>query len=91
MVSAEETAGFACILMPRGEDIPEAEGLITCPSDDSGSIWTHGEVEYSVGVSGEGGHLIHIGVLPNIDLIVGVPVGRDDLIESLTEHQVAHL
>ena len=91
MVSSQETAAFLALLVSRRKDIPKSECLIACASDDGGSIGTHGQVEHSVGVAGESGNFLHIWVLPYVYLVVRVPMGRDDFIEILTEHEVAHL
>ena len=39
----------------------------------------------------QGGNFLHGGVLPNVDLILRIAVGGDQLIEGLAEHQVADL
>lgn len=39
----------------------------------------------------EGGNFIHFGVLPDIDLIMGVSMCADDLVDCLAKHKVADL
>ena len=91
MVSTQEAGAFGAVLIPRGEDIPKAQGLIACSGHYGGAIRGHGQIEHSIGVTSEGGHLFHLRVLPNIYLVVRVTMRRHDLVQTLAEHQVAHL
>lgn len=56
-------AGFA-------EDIPEPQGLIPSSSDDGLPIRGHGQVEDTIRVSSELGHLCKGRVLPHEDLVL---------------------
>jgi hypothetical protein len=42
-------------------------------------------------VAREGGSLLHLGILPDVDLVLRVSVGADKFIQCLAEHQVADL
>ncbi len=74
-----------------GEDVPEPEGLIPRAGDDGAAIGTHGQVQHPEGVPGQSGDLLHGGVLPDVDFVERIPVGADDLVHALAEHQAAHL
>jgi len=39
----------------------------------------------------QSGDLLHLRVFPDVDLVEGVPVGADQLVDRLAEDQVAHL
>lgn len=73
------------------EHAPEAQGLIPCPCHNGLSVRCHSQVQHSVGVSGQGGKLGHAGVLPHIDLVLAVAVGRHQLIHVLGPGQLADL
>ena len=40
---------------------------------------------------GESCDFIHAWVFPDINLILRIAVGANDLVDALTEHQIAHL
>ena len=42
-------------------------------------------------MAGQSGNFLHFGVLPNIDLIVRVPMSADDFVKRFAEHEVADL
>jgi hypothetical protein len=74
-----------------GEHVPEAQGFVASASDDGAAVGAHGQVKNSVGMASEGGESLHLGVSPDVDLVLGVPVRAHQLVHRLAEHQVAHL
>jgi hypothetical protein len=91
VVGVENTARFFGPFMSVGEDVPESQSFITRPRYYGASVRAHRQVKYSVGVAREGGSLLHLGILPDVDLVLRVSVGTDKFIQSLAEHQVADL
>lgn len=75
----------------RWEHVPESQCLISCACDQRLAIRTCCQVQHSVGVSGQGCHSLHARVLPNVDLVLTIAVGGNELVHILGEHQVAHL
>ena len=54
-------------------------------------VWRDGEVEYPARVAQQRGGLLHLGVLPEHDLVLRVAVRGGQLVDVLREQQVAHL
>jgi hypothetical protein len=77
--------------MTVGENVPESKGFVACTGYDRATVWTHGQVEHAVCVAGQGGGLLHLGVLPDVDFVVGVTVSAHQLVQTFAKHQVAHL
>lgn len=65
------------------EAVPEAQSLITSTSDDGLAIWAHSKVQDTVGVSGERNDLLHVGVLPDHDLVLAVAMRGHNLVAVL--------
>ena len=63
----------------------------TCSGNDGAAVGAHGQVENTVSVTSQGGDLLHLGIFPDVDLVLGVSVSADKLVCCLTEHQVADL
>ena len=57
------------------ESIPEAKRLVASARDNDLAVWAHGQVEYTVGVTGQRNYLLHTGILPNDDLVLAVSMG----------------
>ena len=64
----------------RGEDVPEAKGLIGGGRNDGGSIGTGRHVKDTGGVTVELLDLGHGGVLPETELVASKAVGGQDLL-----------
>lgn len=73
------------------EDIPKPKGFIPSPSHNGTSIGTHRQVEHPIRMTSQRRHSLHLGVLPDIDLIEGISMGADELIEGSAEGEVADL
>lgn len=74
-----------------GEHVPKPERLIPCSSDDSTTIWTHCEVEYSHGMAHQRAYFFHLWIFPYIDLVKRIAMGTDDFIYGLRKSEVADL
>ncbi len=79
------------LLLSRWEYLPEPQSLIAGSSDNVLAVWAHGQVEDAHGVTCEGRHFLHRGVLPHDYRIVRVAVRAHNLIVVLAEHQVTYL
>jgi hypothetical protein len=86
-VHGVEAAIFLLLL----EAIPEAKCFIASTSYNDLTVWAHGKVEHSIGVSGERNDLLHAGVLPDNDLVLGVAVCRDNFVAILRPCKIADL
>jgi hypothetical protein len=73
------------------ETVPEAQSLVTSARDDDLAVGTHGEIENSIRMAGERDNLLHVGILPDDDLVLGVSVRRDNLIAVLGPSQITDL
>ena len=78
-------------MLLRWEHIPEAERLIASTCYQSLAIWARCEVENTVGVACQCSDLLHRRVAPNIDLVLTIAMCRNELIDILSEHQIADL
>ena len=90
-VGVQVARALFTLLVSRGEDVPETQGLVACACYDRAAIGAHCQVKNAVCVSRECADLLHCGVLPHVDLVVRVAVGAHYFVEGLAEHQVAHL
>ena len=79
------------ISLPLLKAFPEPQRLVSGPSNHSLTVRAHGQIENTIGVPRQAGHLSHARVLPNHDLILGVSMGGDQLIRVLTPCQIANL
>jgi len=79
------------IRFSSGKDIPEPQGLVTSPSDNSLPIRRHGQIQDAVCVPSESSNLCHGRVLPENDLVQGVPVRAHNLINVLRPDEIADL
>lgn len=65
----EHRHGFLCRAC-LAEDVPEPKGLISSSSDDGLPVRGHGQVEDTIRVASELGHLCKGRVLPHEDLVL---------------------
>ena len=66
---------FTDLLRPRfGEDVPKSEGFVSGPGDDGLAVGGHGQIEDSMTMAGQFGHLDQRRIFPHGDLILGVAV-----------------
>jgi hypothetical protein len=95
VLTIEEAGGQELVLhlagLGLGEDLPEPECLVAGAGDDGRAVGAHREVEHAHGVAGEDDHLLHGGVLPDVDLVEGVAVRADQLVHVFGEEEVADL
>lgn len=73
------------------EDFPEPEGLVAGSSHQCLPVRTDCEVEDPEGVARQHGHLLHVRLLPDYYLVLGVAVRAHELIHVLGVRQVADL
>ena len=91
ILNVEETFLLFAGLAAAGEHIPEAESLVSSACDNGVALRTHGQVEDPVGVARQCADLLHLGVLPDVYLVLRVPMGAHYLVQGLGEHEIAHL
>lgn len=87
----QPTPAYATCTPRTRKYIPETQRLIACACNNTLSIGTHSQVQYSQRVPCEGGQLLHGGVPPHDDLIETVAMSRDDLVDVLGPNEVTHL
>mmetsp|Transcript_16853 Transcript_16853/g.16102 ORF Transcript_16853/g.16102 Transcript_16853/m.16102 type:complete len:319 (-) Transcript_16853:371-1327(-) len=75
----------------RLENFPESEGFIGGGAGNGRSVRAECEVEDSVGVAPQLGDLLHVGVLPDAQLVVDEAVRGEDLLIVGVPLQRAHL
>ena len=76
----------------RGREyVPKPQRLVTGACDNRGPVRAHRQVQNSKSVPCQSGYLLHFGASPDIDFILTVAVGTDQLVEMSTEGQVTHL
>ena len=80
---------LAGLLLP--EHIPEPESFVPSARHDALSVRRHGQVENTVAVAGQLGHLGEAGIFPDQDLVLRVAVGRHQLTGVLRPGEVADL
>lgn len=83
--------GALLVLACNVEDLPESQGLISCCGDDSATIRALCQMQNSAGMPFEFSELGHGWVLPHDQLVLGEPVGRDQLTVVLAPLDCAHL
>lgn len=73
------------------EDIPETQCLVSSTGHNGLAIRGHGEVQHTKRVACQRGQLAHGRILPHDDLVLGIPMSRDNLVHVLGPSQVADL
>jgi hypothetical protein len=91
VVHIKQTAHFFRGFVLIRENVPEPERFISGSSNYCTSIGTHGEVQHSVGMSCQGCNLLHFGILPYVDLVLGISVSTDQFVQTFAENQVTNL
>ena len=62
------------------ERIPESQRLIASTCDDDLAVWTHGQVEDTVGMACQRDDLLHAWVFPDDDLVLTVAMCGDNFV-----------
>ena len=73
------------------EHVPEPESFVPGARHDALTVRRHGEIENTVAVAGQLGHLGQAGIFPDKDLVLRVAVGRDQLTGVLGPGEVTDL
>ena len=67
----QPTLLFRLVILLLREGVPEPESLVAGASHDGFSLWTHREVQNTMGVTSQRGDHVERWILPDADLVLG--------------------
>ena len=66
----QPTLLFRLVILLLREGVPEPESLVACASHDGFSLWTHREVQNTMGVTSQRGDHVERWILPDANLVL---------------------
>jgi hypothetical protein len=82
---------FGARLRRTWEDVPETESFVTRSCYYRTAVRVHGQVKHPVGMPDQSGHSLELGVRPDVDFILGVPMSAHNFVATSAKGQIAYL